>query len=95
MNGMILHSGPMPRNLASIGDSMETTRPDDSPLVITDTIRSKLTMEPVTKMFPKGAVAAWSTTKSAIKVAVRVIQRMRDLLFMENFPFYFGFPATV
>lgn len=71
-----LHKGPIPKNFAMIGDTSATDRPDIKPQVITEMINIRLTIEPVIKLLPKGAVAACKTTRSAIKIAVRVIQNI-------------------
>ncbi|MPN20881.1 hypothetical protein SDC9_168260 [bioreactor metagenome] len=79
--GMICHSGPIPNSLAKSGETIATVAPELSPQVITLTIKIRLTAEPVTNWFPRPAVAACTTTKSATKIAVRVIQR-RVFLFL-------------
>jgi len=83
IKGIKLQRGPIPISFAITGETAATDNPDAMPEVITDTTSNRLTTDPVTMVFPNGAVAACNTTNKATKTAVRVIQRI--LLLMFNF----------
>lgn len=54
-------------NFAIIGEMTATESPDVIPQVITDTISSIFTTDPVTMVFPNAAVTACNTISKAIK----------------------------
>ena len=88
IKGTKLQSGPIPTNFAMTGEIAATESPGARPQVITEIISTKFTMEPVTMIFPNGAVTTCNAVSKAIKIDDRVIQNILSLLFTMSYPLW-------
>ena len=73
MNGINVHSGPIPSSLANTGETIATVMPDVKPHIMTEMIRIKFTIEPVINVFANDDVTICAAINRAIHIAVWVI----------------------